>query len=341
MIKRIAPIALVLVLGAVATGCSLNGGGKSATATASTTATGAAPWYAPYVDASLTMPKFPSRQVVLSFITGNGCTPTWNGTPLAQATAINTRIQQTQALSDQVIASFGGKTGPEPAVSCSDPTQLAASYQTVVSRYNLSTIDLDIEGSASLNSTVNARRAVAIATVQKAQAKAGRGLAVWLTLAVTPSGLLPDSLAVVQRDDVRRCDDLRRQRDDVRLRASGRPDGAQRQRERPDFHCSADPVSRAQLVVRAGRDDHGRPHRHRWSGVEPLRRPSVLELRIHTPSWTPVRVVAPPRPTMLRHPASTKQLLLWGDTTATAILEDPWQPDDTIAVVDFTHTERT
>ena len=206
MIKRIAPIALVLVLGAVASGCSLNGGGKSvtdgggksATATASTTATGAAPWYAPYVDASLTMPKFPSRQVVLGFITGNGCTPTWNGTPLAQATAINTRIQQTQALGDQVIASFGGKIGPEPAVSCSDPAQLAASYQSVVSRYNLSTIDLDIEGSASLNSTVNARRAVAIATVQKAQAKAGRGLAVWLTLAVTPSGLLPDSLAVVR-----------------------------------------------------------------------------------------------------------------------------------------------
>ena len=206
MIKRIAPIALMLVLGAVATGCSLNGAGKSsratasstAAATASTTATGAAPWYAPYVDASLTMPKFPSRQVVLSFITGNGCTPTWNGTPLAEATAINARIQQTQALSGQMIASFGGKSGPEPAVSCSDPTQLAASYQTVASRYNLSTIDLDIEGPASLNSTVNARRAVAIATVQKAQAKAGRRLAVWLTLAVTPSGLLPDSLAVVK-----------------------------------------------------------------------------------------------------------------------------------------------
>ena len=191
------------------------------------------------------MPKFPSRQVVLSFITGNGCTPTWNGTPLAQATAINTRIQQTQALSDQVIASFGGKTGPEPAVSCSDPTQLAASYQTVVSRYNLSTIDLDIEGSASLNSTVNARRAVAIATVQKAQAKAGRGLAVWLTLAVTPSGLLPDSLAVVQEMMSAGVTISGVNVMTLRLRASGRPDGAQRQRERPHFHCSADPVSRA------------------------------------------------------------------------------------------------
>ena len=84
-------------------------------------------------------------------------------------------------------------------MSCSNPTQLAAAYQTVVSRYNLSTIDVDIEGPASLNSTVNARRAVAIATVQKAQANAGKGLAVWLTLAVTPSGLLPDSLAVVKQ----------------------------------------------------------------------------------------------------------------------------------------------
>jgi chitinase len=202
MIKRIAPIALVLALCALATGCSGNGGGESGTTTQSTTrstpATGAVPWYAPYVDASLAMPKFPGRQVVLSFITGNGCKPTWNGTPLAKATAINTRIQQTQALEGQVIASFGGKNGPEPAVSCSDPTRLAASYQTVISRYNLSTIDLDIEGSASLTSTVNDRRAVAIATVQKAQERAGKRLAVWLTLGVTPSGLPPDSLAVVQ-----------------------------------------------------------------------------------------------------------------------------------------------
>jgi chitinase len=209
MIKRIAPIALVLMLGAVVAGCSANHAGNSATATASGTATssttssaaatGAAPWYAPYVDASLTMPKFPSHQVLLSFITANDCTPTWNRTPLAQASAINTRIQHTQARGDQVIASFGGKSGPEPAVSCSDPTKLAAAYQTVISRYHLSTIDLDIEGSASLAASVNARRAAAIATVQKAQANNGRRLAVWLTLAVTPSGLLPDSLAVVQQ----------------------------------------------------------------------------------------------------------------------------------------------
>jgi chitinase len=198
MVKRIALIALMPVLGALATGCGPGGGGRSATAISSTTATGAAPWYAPYVDASLTIPKFPGRQVVLGFITGHGCAPTWNGTPLPQATAIDTRIHQTEAHRDQVIASFGGQTGPEPAVTCSDPTRLAASYQTVVSRYNLRTIDLDIEGSASLKSTVNARRALAIARVQKAQAKAGRRLAVWLTLAVTPSGLLPDSLAVVR-----------------------------------------------------------------------------------------------------------------------------------------------
>jgi len=198
MTKRIAPVALVLMLGALATGCSRDGGAKSATATPSTTATGAPPWYAPYVAASLAMPKFPSRQVVLSFITGNGCTPTWNGTSLAQATAINARIRQTEARGDQVIASFGGETGLELAVSCSDPTQLTAAYRTVVRRYNLSTIDLDIEGSASLTSAVNARRAAAIATVQKAQTRAGRGLAVWLTLAVAPSGLLPHSLAVVQ-----------------------------------------------------------------------------------------------------------------------------------------------
>ena len=198
MIKRIAPIALLLALGAAATGCSLNGAGKSATATTSTTATGAAPWYAPYVDASLTMPKSPSRQVVLSFITGNGCTPTWNSTPLAQATAINTRIQQTQALNNQVIVSFGGETGPELATSCTDPTQLEAAYHTVVSRYNLSTIDLDIEGRVARSDRQRPSRA----GHRRAAARAGDGRQAAGRLADAGSDAFrpaADSLAAVQQ----------------------------------------------------------------------------------------------------------------------------------------------
>jgi chitinase len=194
VIKKRWSVAIALVIGVLASSFFLRTNVIQSTSTAATpTTTGAAPWFAPYAYTGLAMPSFPSRHVVLSFITGNGCTPTWNGTPLASATTINTRIAQAQAIGNEVIASFGGETGPDLAVSCTDPAQLAASYQTVISRYGLKTIEFDVE-SAALDPTAGARRAQAIATVQKAT-----HVTVWLTLAVTPTGLLPNSLAVVKQ----------------------------------------------------------------------------------------------------------------------------------------------
>jgi chitinase len=174
------------------------GCGGSSTRKASSPA-GAPPRYAPYADATLPMPQFPSRKIVLSFIIGNRCTPTWGGLyTLAQATTINTRIQQAQAIGDQVIVSFGGETGPELATSCTNSTQLEGAYQAVVARYGLRTIDLDIEA-GSLDPTVNARRAQAIAALQHAQAAAGKPLAAWLTLAVDPSGLPSSGVAAIRQ----------------------------------------------------------------------------------------------------------------------------------------------
>jgi len=184
------------------------GGGKQALP--HTPLVGTAPWFAPYADATLaTVPQFqrpaanPSRHVVLGFIVDGAhdrCTPTWGGlSTLDQTGTLNTRIKQAQAADEQVLVSFGGEQGAELAVSCTNPAQLESAYQTVVGRYNLSAIDLDIEGSQSLSSTVNARRAQAIAAVQQAQAKAGKPLAVWLTLAVSPDGLQPTGVAVIEQ----------------------------------------------------------------------------------------------------------------------------------------------
>jgi chitinase len=117
---------------------------------------------------------------------------------LGQAATLNTRIRQAQTTNNQVLVSFGGAQGSELAVSCPNPTKLGSAYQTVVRRYDLSAIDLDIEGSPSLSPTVNARRAKAIAAVQQAQAKAGKPLGVWLTLAVSPSGLELNGVAAIQ-----------------------------------------------------------------------------------------------------------------------------------------------
>jgi len=171
---------------------------------------GAAPWFAPYADVTLaTVPQFqdpaanPSRHVVLGFIvdgTHNPCTPSWGGLlTLDQAGTLNARIRQAQADHERVLVSFGGEQGSELAVSCTSPPQLDSAYRAVIRRYNLSAIDLDIEGSPSLSPAVNARRAGAIDAVQQAQAKAGKPLAVWLTLAVSPAGLEPTAVAAIRQ----------------------------------------------------------------------------------------------------------------------------------------------
>jgi len=171
---------------------------------------GAPPWYAPYVDLTLaSVPRFqdtaanPSRHGVLGFIVAGphgGCTPTWGGlSTLDQAATINSWIKQAQIAHDQVLVSFGGAKGSDLAVGCADPTELEAAYQTVVDRYNLSAIDLDVEGPASLNATVTARRARAIAALQRGGLTAGHPLAVWLTLTVSPSGLEQDGVAAIQQ----------------------------------------------------------------------------------------------------------------------------------------------
>jgi chitinase len=171
---------------------------------------GARPWFAPYVDLTLTpVPPFqasegnPSRRVVLGFIlsgSGDPCTPAWGGlSTLDQAATLNTQITEAQAAHEQVLVSFGGAQGSDLAVGCADLTKLEAAYQAVLARYSLSAIDLDVEGPASLNPTVTARRAQAIAAVQRARATTGKPLAVWLTLTVSPSGLEPSGLAALQQ----------------------------------------------------------------------------------------------------------------------------------------------
>lgn len=168
-------------------------------------------WYAPYVDATLT-PYFPFEDpgvnpvsdVVLGFVVADGtdgCTPSWGGAytldEAATALDLDRRTARYREGSGDVIVSFGGFANDELAVACTDETALVAAYRAVIDRYELTTIDLDIEGDALADAASISRRARAIATVQADAHAAGRDLAVWLTLPVSPSGLLPDAAAVV------------------------------------------------------------------------------------------------------------------------------------------------
>ncbi len=168
-------------------------------------------WFAPYVDATLTPtyqfqdPAYePARQVVLGFIVsqpGSACTPSWGGAysldQAAQALNLDRRIAELRAEGGGVIVSFGGQANTELAVDCTDTKKLTAAYASVIERYHLTTIDLDIEGAASSNWGSIERRAVAIKALQS-QVHAEHGhLAVWLTLPVAPNGMQADAISVI------------------------------------------------------------------------------------------------------------------------------------------------
>ncbi len=168
-------------------------------------------WFAPYVDATLP-PEYqfqstsqdPARQSVLSFVVsqpGRPCTPSWGATyslPRAdQVLAIGSRIAQMQADGAQPIVSFGGSAHTSLDMGCQSVPALARAYETVISRYHLTAIDLDIEGTALDNFAAEQRRTAAIADVEQAARAHHRQLAVWLTVPVEPTGLQDDAMSVI------------------------------------------------------------------------------------------------------------------------------------------------
>jgi chitinase len=168
-------------------------------------------WFAPYVDVTLT-PTYqfqnPSadgaRQTVLGFVVadpGGGCTPSWGGAyTLAQANtslALGARIAQVQQDGAQPIVSFGGQAHTSLDVACTSAASLARAYQSVIDAYHLTTIDLDIEGTALDDFAAEQRRAAAVAELGQTARAAHRQLSVWLTLPAEPSGLQGDAISVI------------------------------------------------------------------------------------------------------------------------------------------------
>ncbi len=101
-------------------------------------------------------------------------------------------------LGGDVMASFGGEAGQELAQVITSVPQLTAAYQTVVTDYNLTHIDFDIEGAAEADHASIDRRSQALAALEQTAAAAGHPLQIWFTLPVLPTGLTADGLYVLQ-----------------------------------------------------------------------------------------------------------------------------------------------
>lgn len=167
-------------------------------------------WFSGYVDATVTPAldfEEPSSDaagdVVLSFVVASKtepCAPSWGAAysldDASQDLDLDRRIARLRQNDGSVIVSFGGAINDELALVCDDPDQLADAYRDVVERYDLRTIDLDIEGAALGDVAANTRRATAMRTLQD-ERPGDHDLDVWLTLPVSPTGLTREGAAAV------------------------------------------------------------------------------------------------------------------------------------------------
>ncbi|MEV6677350.1 cellulose binding domain-containing protein [Streptomyces erythrochromogenes] len=177
------------------------------TTTPAPTATAPAPVgggarFAPYVDTSLypaydlldTAAQTGVKEFHLAFITSGGsCAPLWGGVTDLANDKVAAQIGALRAKGGDVRVSFGGAAGHELALNCATVDELAAAYGKVVDHYRLTKVDFDIEGAALPDTAANARRAQAIAKLQKAHP----GLDVAFTLPVMPEGLTQPGVALL------------------------------------------------------------------------------------------------------------------------------------------------
>jgi hypothetical protein len=158
--------------------------------------------FAPYVDMSITadenlvsiQQQSGFKAITLAFLDAtNGCAVGWGGLggtlptdTLPNGSTILSIVQELQSAGVEVIISFGGADGTEPALNCTSASQLQALYQSVINRYNVKMLDFDIEGGATSNQASITLRDQALVGLKAANP----GLVISYTLPVLPTGLI-------------------------------------------------------------------------------------------------------------------------------------------------------
>jgi chitinase len=130
----------------------------------------------------------------LAFLIPKGsCTAQWEDNNDSVG-AFTSQINSLKSAGGNVIISFGGAAGGEPAEKCTSVSSLTAEYANVVKTYGVTRLDFDIEGSDLNNTTANSRRDQALAALQKANP----AVQVDYTLPVAPNGLESNAQALLK-----------------------------------------------------------------------------------------------------------------------------------------------
>ena len=148
------------------------------------------------------------KYLTLAFIqtpAAGSCDIDWNGntsTPIAYST-YGKSIAEMRDRGGDVIPSFGGyaadHAGEEIADSCTDVAKIAADYEQVITTYNVTRLDFDVEDNSQSNKAGIDRRNQAIALVEKWAACHHRIVQFVYTIGTNMTGLdVPDGEYVLQ-----------------------------------------------------------------------------------------------------------------------------------------------
>jgi len=170
--------------------------------------------YAPYYETYLapntasihdTATASGAKYFTLAFLqsTGkNSCSLGWNGNSAQPLSYYASDISALRVAGGDVIPSFGGYSadqgGTEIADSCTNVSQLAADYESVITTLGVTRLDMDVEAK-SLNNTAGIdRRNKAIAMTEAWAKQQGIPLQIQYTIPVEQYGLDPNGEAVLQ-----------------------------------------------------------------------------------------------------------------------------------------------
>lgn len=131
---------------------------------------------------------------ILSFMGSNNGVPSIEGELPYTTNLYDEEILKIRQSGGDIIMSFGGAGIRELASDITDVTKLQEAYQNVIDRFNLTWIDMDIEGYTLLDHTVNNRRNQAIIGLQKANPR----LKLSYCLLGGPNGLLDNEMLLLK-----------------------------------------------------------------------------------------------------------------------------------------------
>jgi hypothetical protein len=147
------------------------------------------------------------RHFTLAFLettSKSSCTLAWNGvkTQPVSGGRFLPEIAALRANGGDVIPSFGGwsadQGGTEIGDSCKDVNAIVTAYKDLVTRYDVSRLDMDIEGRSLTKADGIDRRNKAIKLLQDWATSVGRPLTISYTLPTSAHGLEASGLAVLQ-----------------------------------------------------------------------------------------------------------------------------------------------